>query len=194
MGGSSAAGSGGASGEAGAGGEAGQGGVGEGGFAGTSLGGAGGAAGGGTGGTAGDTAGGGGCAGAELVSDPMHCGACGTTCGAAEFCIEGSCVVSPCDGLCATFVTVPLVGDGYRMDDIGTAEGCFEVVGYERTSAAPALVCWNFLAPRALEINASPAACMTEPGVGLPEQRAGGYCVIVGAGDHPYAGFKFPLP
>ena len=35
---------------------------------------------------------------------------------------------------------------------------------------------------------------VTEPGVELPAERAGGYCVEVSAGDHSYAGFKFPLP
>lgn len=199
-------GSGGASGEGGEAGDAGHGGDGDGG---TTTAGAGGKGGGGTGGdggggagttgggTGGDTAGtsgGGGCAGANVESDPMHCGSCGIVCGATESCIDGLCVDSPCDGLCATWVTVPLLGDGYRADNIGTAEQCYEVIGYERTMMAPAFVCWNFAPERALEINGVTAACMTEPGVALPAERLGGYCVKAGAGNHSYAGFKFPLP
>jgi hypothetical protein len=179
-------------------GDAGQGGAGDGGTGGhqggSSGGGSAGASGGGVGGDTAGTSGGGGCAGADLGSDPSHCGMCGTMCEASEVCIDGSCTGSPCDGLCATWLTVPVAGDGYRMDDIGTAEQCFEVTGYAPTMASPALICWNFVDPRTIEINGVPAACMTEPGVPLPEERVGGYCVKVSAGDHWYAGFKFPLP
>jgi hypothetical protein len=123
----------------------------------------------------------------------MHCGACGTVCGATEYCIEGACIASPCDGLCPMFVTVPLAGDGFRMDNIGTVEQCFEVVGYERPSDPAALICWNFVPGRTLEVNGTTVACLPE-GVTLGAERAGGYCLKAGSGDHPYAGFKFPLP
>jgi hypothetical protein len=176
-------------------GEAGHGGVGEGGTGeqgGSS--GRGGADSAGTGGDTGGTSGGGGCAGADVGSDPLHCGMCGTVCEDTEVCIEGDCVGSPCDGLCETWLTVPVAGDGYRMDDIGTGEQCFEVIGYAPTVAAPALICWNFVSPRLLEINGVQTECLVEPGAPLPSERAGGYCVKVSAGDHWYAGFKFPLP
>jgi hypothetical protein len=91
-------------------------------------------------------------------------------------------------------VSVSLAGDGFRMDNIGTTEQCFEVVGYERMGDEPVLVCWNFAAGRTLEVNGEPLSCEVEPGVALGAERAGGYCVTVGAGDHSFAGFKFPLP
>jgi hypothetical protein len=91
------------------------------------------------------------------------------------------------------FVTVPLAGDGFRMDNIGTVEQCFEVVGYERPSDPAALICWNFVPGRTLEVNGTTVACLPE-GVTLGAERAGGYCLKAGSGDHPYAGFKFPLP
>jgi hypothetical protein len=155
----------------------------------------GGGAGAGRGGAAGGgTAGGAGCPGKVLDEDPENCGACANVCGAAEECVQGDCVGSPCDGLCATFVTIPQGGDGFRMDDIGTVEQCFEVVGYVRNGSEPTLVCWNFVEPRTLEVNGTAIGCEIEPGAGVGDPRAGGYCLKVGAGDHSYAGFKFPLP
>jgi hypothetical protein len=185
-------------------GDAGEGGMGQGGSAGAGGAGAGGAGkggasglGGSSGGKAGDTgagtSGGGGCAGADLGSDPLHCGACGTTCGAEDYCIDGACVSSPCDGLCETFTSVPLENDGYRMDLIGNGEACFEVVGYVRTMSAPQIICWEFVPGRVLEVNGTVTAC-NPGGVAPGAERAGGYCVKAGAGDHDYAGFKFPLP
>jgi hypothetical protein len=80
------------------------------------------------------------------------------------------------------------------MDDIGTAEQCFEVIGYARNGSEPALVCWNFQDGRTLEVNGAAIACVVEPGAEIGMPRAGGYCVKAGAGDFSYAGFKFPLP
>jgi hypothetical protein len=149
--------------------------------------GVGGAAGGGMGGVAG-------CPGVNFDDDPENCGTCGNACGAAERCVEGDCVGSPCDGLCATFINVPLGGDGFRVDNIGTAEQCYEVIGYTRNGSEPTLVCWNFQVGRTLEVNGVAIACETEPGPSVGEPRAGGYCLKAGAGDFSYAGFKFPLP
>jgi hypothetical protein len=153
---------------------------------------------GGSSGSGGAAAGGmggvGGCPGVNLDEDPENCGTCGNVCDAAEQCLQGDCVGSPCDGLCPTFVTVLEGGDGFRMDDIGTAEQCFEVIGYVRNGSEPALVCWNFQTGRTLEVNGAAIACLVEPGAEVGTPRAGGYCVKAGAGDFAYAGFKFPLP
>jgi hypothetical protein len=180
--------------DGGTGGDAGEGGLGESGSGGSGNAGGGGVSGGGVGGDSAGTAGGGGCAGADLGSDPMHCGACGTVCGAADYCIDGACVSSPCDGLCSDIVNVESGTDGYRMDNIGTAERCFEVVGFQRTMNAAVLICWNFASGRTLEVNGNATPCMTEPGTTLGGERAGGYCVKAGAGQFDYAGFKFRFP
>jgi hypothetical protein len=139
-------------------------------------------------------AGGGGCAGADLGSDPLNCGSCGNECVGAEECLDGTCADAPCDGLCETSTPVPLSGDGFRFDNIGTVERCFEVVGYVRDGSEPTVICWNFQAPRTLEVNGQAIECVTEPGAGVGDPRAGGYCLKVGAGNHDFAGFKFPLP
>jgi hypothetical protein len=184
-----AAGEAGEAGEGGVGGSAGMGGVGgvgaDGGVGGNA--GIGGAAGGGTSGA-------GGCPGVNLDEDPENCGTCGNVCADTAQCLNGECIGSPCDGLCPTFVTVLEGGDGFRMDNIGTAEQCFEVIGYVRDGIDPTLVCWNFHEDRTLEVNGAAVACVVEPGADVGAPRAGGYCVKAGAGEFSYAGFKFPLP
>jgi len=139
-------------------------------------------------------AGGGGCAGANLDSDPMHCGNCSTVCVGAEQCLDGVCADSPCDGLCGTSVPVSLGSDGFRMDNIGTAEQCYEVVGYERDGSEPTVICWEFAPGRSLEVNGQSIECLLEPGAGVGDPRAGGYCLKAGVGNFDFAGFKFPLP
>jgi hypothetical protein len=148
----------------------------------------------GIGGAAAGGMGGGGCPGVNLDEDPENCGACGNVCDDSEQCLGGDCVGSPCDGICPTFVTVSEGGDGFRMDNIGIEEQCFEVIGYVRDGIDPTLVCWNFQEGRTLEVNGAPIACVVEPGAPVGVPRVGGYCVKAGAGEFSYAGFKFPLP
>jgi len=80
------------------------------------------------------------------------------------------------------------------MDNVGTSEQCFEVLGYERPTGTPSLICWNFDAGRTLLVNGQAVVCATEPGVAIGDPRAGGYCIKAGAGNWSYAGFKLPLP
>jgi hypothetical protein len=84
-------------------------------------------------------------------------------------------------------------GDGFRADNIGTAERCFEVQGYTPTGTIPRIVCWNFDSGRTLQVNGQSIDCLNFAGYLLSVRRAGGYCVQVSAGGGQDAGFVFPL-
>jgi hypothetical protein len=192
-------GTGGASGGEGA--TAGQGGGGLGGVSGGGQGGSGGRTGGtggtsgsggrsaGTGGTAGNDA----CPGADFMTDEMHCGNCTTECPTGVECLGGVCVSSPCEGLCATWTGLPLApGDGYRKENVGNGESCFEVTGYNPAPAMPKVTCWELIDGRTFEINGQSISCpQVDPGASITApQRGGGYCVHVGAGEEEFGGFR----
>jgi hypothetical protein len=190
------AGAGGESGEAGADGASGHAGMGgTAGFAGTSAGGN--AMGGASAGiSGGGSSGGGGCAGADLTTDEEHCGSCSNVCLPDAQCIAGVCINTPCEGLCAPAVEMPLVpNDGYREDDIGSAATCHQVSAYNPAPNLPSIIAWNFVDTRTLKVNGVAVAHEVEPGapLGMP-RRAGGYCIQAGAGDYDWAGYKLPLP
>jgi hypothetical protein len=184
---------GGSGGEGATGGQGGSSGAGNGGTAGGALGGKSGT--GGKAAGAGGTAGNDGCSAADLMTSEMHCGACMNACRVGEECHGGVCVSSPCDGLCDTWSSLtPSPGDGYRRDNIGTGDSCFEVDSYVPVSGAPTIVCWNFAEGRSLAINGILTPCVSGAGHELTMMpRAGGFCAQVAAGDHSSAGFVFPL-
>jgi hypothetical protein len=197
---------GGVSGTAGSGGDAATGGQGgTGGMSGGGVGGGGGRSVGGRGGTggmggktagaAGSSAGMGGCAGAPLMTDEMHCGNCTTVCPMGEECLGGVCVSSPCEGLCPSWTVLSLVeSDGFRKDNVGFEAACFEVTGYNPTPNPPRAICWEFINGRTFKVNDQSISCpVADPGMTLTtEERAGGYCLQVGAGEHDYAGVRLP--
>jgi hypothetical protein len=163
---------------------------------------------GGLGGTAGQAAGGasagisgggmagsGACPGVDLMTDPEHCGSCTKVCVPNADCIGGVCITSPCQGLCAPAVELPLGNDGYRKDNIGTGATCHQVSAYNPAPNLPSIIAWSFVEPRTLKVNGVAVTVMVEPGAPLSmPRRAGGYCIQAGPGDHDYAGYKLPLP
>jgi hypothetical protein len=82
--------------------------------------------------------------------------------------------------------------DGYRVDPLGTAERCFEVVNYLPTETEERIVCWNFDGSRTLQVNDQSVPCLTDAGYALGHQRGGGSCVEVGEGGADDAGFLLP--
>jgi hypothetical protein len=127
----------------------------------------------------------------DLSSDPAHCGSCGKACPSGNFCTAAKCLKSPCDGLC-TPELVSLSSDGFRVDPLGTSARCLEVSGYQPTLTNARIVCWNFDASRTLKVNGQTVACVTNAGVPLTSERAGGYCVQVGMGGASDAGVLLP--
>jgi hypothetical protein len=96
--------------------------------------------------------------------------------------------------LCDPFTTLSATAEGFRADDIGVAETCFEIVDYvPDNNDAPSLVCWNFDTGRSLELNGEPIECKTSGVEFTIDERAGGYCLKAGAGPFSYAGILFPL-
>ena len=95
-------------------------------------------------------------------------------------------------GFCSSPVGVSTSADGFRVEPLGTAAGCYEVRDYEPTEVDPRIVCWEFQAGRTLRVNGETTACLTGAGAALPAVRADGYCVQVGAGGAEFAGFLFP--
>jgi hypothetical protein len=191
-----------------AGGEGGAGDGGVGGASGTSgggVGGVGGASGAGNAGTGGGGSGGkggsagmggnGGCAGANLMANPDHCGACWKTCSDTETCRAGECVEPPCAGLCTSPTTVALANGEFKVGGMGTEEpGCFEVMPDEGMLISE-VVCWGFV-PRTLRVNdVALTGCATTGNFRgpAPPRRNGGYCAVVGPGQLDWAGFTLPL-
>jgi hypothetical protein len=129
---------------------------------------------------------------ADLGSDPEHCGACEKRCSNAQSCIHGTCKSSPCDGFCANPEPLPLAGDGYRKENIGTGEHCYEVENYKPTQTNARIVCWNFDTNRALSVNGKAVPCTPSHGFDLPALDPGWYCVQVGAGGADSAGLVLP--
>jgi hypothetical protein len=70
--------------------------------------------------------------------------------------------------------------------DLGTGATCHEVVGNVTN-----VTCGNFVAPRTFTVNGLELNCGAIGGgtYQLPPQRAGGFCMQVGAGQYPYAYF-----
>lgn len=136
------------------------------------------------------------CPGVDLETDPAHCGSCTHACLPKADCIGGMCINSPCQGLCTPAVEVPLTGgDGYRVDDIGSAATCHQVAAYDPAPNLPSIIAWNFDTGRTLKVNGVAVVVMTEPGAPLDmPTRAGGYCIQASAGNFDWAGYKLPLP
>jgi hypothetical protein len=157
--------------------------------------------GGGMGGTSGGGMSGGGMGQAgcsfDLDTNPMHCGSCTNACGEGVACEGGKCITSPCVGICEPATQVPLKqGDGYRVEPMPMAGGCYEVASYTPQSGGPALVCWNDWTGRTLELNGDTFPCQNGSGAPLTAPRAGGYCVKVGTTTNTCTtcyGFVFPL-
>jgi hypothetical protein len=97
----------------------------------------------------------------------------------------------PCDDLCSAPEIVSLGEDGFRVEPLGTRARCLEVTGY-RPLGPPRVVCWEFVGSRVLRVNGSNTPCLANGGVPLGEERNGGYCIWVSAGDHDYAGVLLP--
>jgi hypothetical protein len=128
----------------------------------------------------------------DLDSDPDHCGGCNDACPTGEFCTARQCLASPCDGICNNPTNVSSSGDGFRVEPLGTAAGCYEVRRYNPTQTEPRIVCWEFQAGRTLRVNGQSTQCLSGAGAPLPGVRADGYCVQVGAGGAEFAGILFP--
>jgi hypothetical protein len=101
-------------------------------------------------------------------------------------------LASPCDGICNGPTHVNAGSDGFRVEPLGSAAGCYEVRDYEPATVAPRIVCWEFQAGRTLRVNGQSTPCLTGAGATLPPIRADGYCVQVSAGGADFAGFIFP--
>lgn len=129
----------------------------------------------------------------DLSNDPAHCGSCVNACATAQFCTDGKCLKSPCDGLCTGAEQVLLAADGFREENFGTTEHCYEVQSYEPTETNPRIICWNFSSSRTLIVNGAVIPCTADAGQPLTKKRAGGYCVQVGRGGNVDAGFLFPI-
>jgi hypothetical protein len=140
----------------------------------------------------------GGCAGADLDTDHEHCGTCEHACGIRQQCLDGYCASSPCDGICAglTVTVVPKGNNEFRQDKVGTAAGCFEVVGYEpMTPSVQRIIGWEFHNGRVMQVNGVPVTPIADPGCQLDTipERVGGFCVHVTADPAvDYSGFRFP--
>jgi hypothetical protein len=173
-----------------------------GGLAGTSAGGRGGRGGRGAGGRGGGmggmsgsgVAGNANCPGADLTTDPSNCGSCGNVCTSSQECDDSLCISSPCDGICATWLTPDDNGDGPRKDPLNTTDDvCVEVDDYEPSPGyLPAFNCWNVAAPRTMQVNGATMTCDSTSRVLTVPKRKGGYCVHTTAGDYAWAGFVMP--
>jgi hypothetical protein len=128
----------------------------------------------------------------DLDSDPDHCGGCDDACPTGEFCTARECLAAPCDGICSSPTNVPLRSDGFRIEPLGTAAGCYEVRNYNPMQTNPRIVCWEFQDGRTLRVNGQTTPCVANGGTPLPGIRADGYCVQVGAGGAEFAGILFP--
>ena len=138
------------------------------------------------------------CPGVDLATDPEHCGSCEHACMAGSDCIDSVCIDSPCQGLCAPAVEVPLkntTGDGYYEENIGTGPTCHQVSAYDPAPKLPSIISWEFETARTLQVNGVLVTKKAEPGAPLSmPRRAGGYCVQASAGMNSFAGYKLPLP
>jgi hypothetical protein len=143
------------------------------------------------------------CPDADLNTDPANCGSCGHACDDGIVCENAVCVTTPCAGLMCVNAPIPMPtvsGQGYRVDNMGTADLCYEVLGYVDAVAPkkPSLIAWNCDAPRKLEVNGVTVPQTSDPGYELTmPERAGGFCVHATAastGNNAFAGLKLPLP
>lgn len=138
--------------------------------------------------------GGAGCGKVDFKTDHDNCGGCEIACETEQECLGGVCRSSPCDGVCATFNTINLTpGDGYKtLVNLGTAESCTEVIGYDPSPKPTTFVCWNIDAPRTIALNGEAQTCNVGGREFEVPLRVGGYCVHLTAGQKPEAGFEFP--
>jgi hypothetical protein len=128
----------------------------------------------------------------NTTSDTAHCGGCGKACQTGYFCTAGTCLRSPCDGLCEMPEAMPLTTDGYRVEPLGTFSRCLEVKSYQPTQTNRRIVCWEFQGNRSLRVNGVTTQCARDDGAALPDPRAGGFCVQVSSGGATYAGVLLP--
>jgi hypothetical protein len=83
--------------------------------------------------------------------------------------------------------------DGFRAEPLGIGARCLEVTGYDPIETGRRIVCWEFSETRTLLVNGQPVGCLTDPGIPLGDERNGGYCIMVSAGDYTYAGVLLPV-
>jgi hypothetical protein len=95
--------------------------------------------------------------------------------------------------LCTNPEAVTLGTDGFRKENFGTGEHCYEVRGYDPTETKSRLVCWNFASDRTLKVNGMTAPCLQGAAYALTAKRADGFCVQIGMGNGADAGFLFPI-
>lgn len=140
-------------------------------------------------------AGNGDCGGADLRIDPLNCGSCGNACDAGQECAGGLCISSPCEGICATWMSADQnsAHDGPRKDDFGTVgDVCVQVDSYDPNPGyLPAFNCWN-TATRSVQLNGVTMTCGQGSKAFNVPKRAGGYCVHATPGTQSYAGFLMP--
>jgi hypothetical protein len=135
----------------------------------------------------------------DFQTDPEHCGSCNNVCDTGVECIAGVCVTAPCVGIsCGSVKAMTFDSSGYRADNIGVADVCYENTAYPQAvlPKKPGIVSWEFIIGRKLEVNGVQVPVNNgDPGFWLTMPlRAGGYCIHATAGDHDYAGIKLPLP
>jgi hypothetical protein len=187
----------------GAGGSDASGGMDNGGLGGATVGGMsgqGGTSGGGLGGMGGmsgsSTAGNANCLDADLNTDPANCGSCGNACGSNQDCADGTCISSPCDGICPTWLMpdADMSSGGPKKTSLGTtADVCVEVESYDPSPGyLPAFNCWNTNLPRVMQVNGVTMTCNSANHPLNVPKRKGGYCVHATAGDYSWAGFVMP--
>jgi hypothetical protein len=134
-----------------------------------------------------------GCGKVNFKTDHDHCGSCEMACETAQECLAGICRSSPCDGVCATFTTIEMTPQqNYKTGNLGTAESCTEVIGYDPSPHPETFVCWNVDPPRTVELNGVVLPCNVGGRAFDVPLRVGGYCVHVSAGQKNEAGFEFP--
>jgi hypothetical protein len=117
------------------------------------------------------------------ASDINNCGACGHVCPGGQTCFGDACVNGPCDGLCTN--PIMFAGPGSQNGGIGTAAVC-----YQTFASLIGGNCGNFVVPRTFAVNGQAIICQVDARDWtplLPPKRAGGYCIVVGAGDFSYA-------
>jgi hypothetical protein len=118
----------------------------------------------------------------DTNTSAAHCGMCGNACNMGETCIAGDCVSGPCDGQCMN--PVIFTTQSYNTGNIQTAAKC-----YQTTANLQGANCGNFVAPRTLAVNGELRTCNGQ-NFAMPAKRSGGYCLVVSAGDHPWAYFQ----
>jgi hypothetical protein len=82
--------------------------------------------------------------------------------------------------------------DGFRKENLGSGERCFEIDNYKPTQTNTRIVCWNFESSRTLVVNGQAVPCLPNHGYDLPAEELGWYCVHVGAGGADDSGLILP--